>query len=52
MECAITEEVRVDFIRKSEKEIETRRKNSDWEHEFQIAKRQFKEAVTKYHKCK
>jgi hypothetical protein len=52
MKGAITEEVRLDFIRKATKEIEDKRNKGNWENEFKGAKPLFDEAVAKYRKCK
>jgi hypothetical protein len=51
VERPITDEVRLELIRKAGEEINKRRRDSGWEGEFQTAKRQFQEAVAKYRDC-
>ena len=52
MERAITEEVRLEFIRKCKAEIDRKTQENGWRKEFESAKVLFWEAVEKYRKRK
>jgi len=51
MERAITEEIRLEFVRRAKEKIEERRNSDDWRNEFKVAKPLFDGAVAKYRGC-